>query len=123
MHRLRLFSTVTVLAFLLFCVTRTYLSAQVAGATVTGTVSDEAGATIPNAHVNIKNTATGVVNEVTSNSDGFYTAPDILPGSYIITAAASGFTSHGDSVTLAVGQNIVLNFSLKVGAVSQTVVI
>ena len=48
--------------------------AQVAGATLSGTVSDASGAAVPNAKVSIKNNATSVVTEVTTDTAGFYDA-------------------------------------------------
>src|SRR6516162_1599574 len=48
---------------------------QVAGATLTGTVSDPTGAVIPRAQVSIRNTGTDVVRVVEANTDGLYTAP------------------------------------------------
>src|ERR1700730_13683796 len=48
--------------------------AQVAGATLAGTVTDASGAVVPNANVSIKNTATGVARDISTDSAGFYRA-------------------------------------------------
>src|ERR1700680_239837 len=78
--------------------------AQVAGATLNGTVADASGAGVPNANVSIKNTATGVARDITTDSDGFYSAPNLLPGTYDITVSASGFsTAVQTGLTLTVG--------------------
>ena len=53
--------------------------AQVGGATLTGTVSDTSGAIVPNAEISIKNVSTGLIRTVTADSDGLYTAPNLLP--------------------------------------------
>src|SRR5205807_10046298 len=66
-------------------------AAQVAGATLSGTVADASGAVIPNATILIKNTATGVVRQVTTNANGLYIAPNLLPGSYSVSTEAKGF--------------------------------
>lgn len=96
--------------------------AQVTGATLTGTVTDPSGAVIPNAKVSVKNTATGVARDVTANSTGIYTAPNLLPGSYDITISASGFSTEVRSgIVLTVGQNQVLNVALQVGKVTNLV--
>ena len=68
-----------VLAILFMC---GQASAQVTGATLSGTVTDTSGAAIPQARVSIRNVATGIVTAVTSNSDGFYSAPNLVPGNY-----------------------------------------
>ena len=96
--------------------------AQVAGATLTGSVSDPSGAAVPGATVAIKNTATGVVRNATTDSSGLYSVPNILPGPYQVTASAKGFSTLVRSgITLAVGQRLQLNLTLQVGAVSQQV--
>jgi hypothetical protein len=98
------------------------LQAQVVGATLTGTAADANGAVVPNAAISIKNTSTGVAQELVTNSAGFYTAPNLLPGNYQITVTAPGFkTEVRSGVTLTVGEQQVLNFSLNVGQVNQTV--
>ena len=96
--------------------------AQVAGATLAGTVTDGSGAAVANADISIKNTATGVVREVTTDSAGFYSAPNLLPGIYEITAAATGFSTYREKdLTLTVGGSQALNISLRLGQVSEHV--
>jgi carboxypeptidase family protein/TonB-dependent receptor-like protein len=96
--------------------------AQVAGATLSGTVTDQSGGVVPNAGISIKNGATGVTRAVKSDRAGFYSAPNLLPGNYDITAAAPGFSSEVQTgVVLNVGAQQVLNFNLQVGQVTQTV--
>jgi Carboxypeptidase regulatory-like domain/TonB-dependent Receptor Plug Domain/TonB dependent receptor len=96
--------------------------AQVAGATLAGTVTDNSGAAVPNADISIKNTATGVIREVTTDSAGFYSAPNLLPGIYEVTAVASGFSTYREKdLTLTVGGSQALNISLRLGQVSEHV--
>ncbi len=96
--------------------------AQVAGATLSGTVRDQSGSTIAGAQISIKNVTTGVSTSVTTNSDGFYSAPNLLPGTYEVSASATGFSTEVQSgVVLTVGAQQVLMISLRVGEVTQTV--
>src|SRR5258706_13012980 len=96
--------------------------AQVSGATLAGTVTDPSGAAIAGAKVAITNKATGVARDVAADAAGFYSAPNLLPGPYEVTASASGFsTAKQSDLALTVGAQQVLNLSLKVGEVSQTV--
>src|SRR5258708_33256261 len=96
--------------------------AQVAGATLSGTATDASGAAVPNAKVSIKNSATGVVRDVTTDSAGFYSAPNLLPGVYDITVAATGFSSAVQTgLTLTVGASKSLNIALAVGQVGEKV--
>src|SRR6202035_4354904 len=95
---------------------------QVTGATLAGTVTDASGAIISRAQISVKNNATGVTREVTSDSSGLYTVPNLIPGDYEVRVSAQGFsTAKHSNVSLAVGQQQQLNFSLKVGETSQTV--
>src|SRR5260370_1345662 len=96
--------------------------AQVAGATLTGTVKDSSGAVIPNAQVAITDVATGVTRTVSPGSAGLYTAPNLSPGIYEIRVTATGFSTQlQKSVTLTVGAQQVLDFTMQVGQMSQTV--
>lgn len=113
---------VAIAVFLIYvqwaCPTR----AQVAGATLTGVVTDESGSGVPGANVAIKNVGTGVLREVTTNGDGLYSAPNLLPGEYEVTVSLKGFqTMLQKGITLSVGTQQALNISLKVGELNQTV--
>jgi len=96
--------------------------AQAVGAALSGLITDERGGPVPDATVSIKNLGTGVVREVSSNGDGFYSAPNLLPGTYEVRVAAQGFqTSVQKDVRLTVGAQQALNVGLKVGQLTQTV--
>src|SRR5712691_3154776 len=96
--------------------------AQVSGATLAGTVTDPSGAVIPNAQVSITDVATGVTRNTTTGGAGFYTAPNLLPGTYEIRVTAPGFsTAVQKGITLTVGAQQALDIKMQVGQVSQTV--
>ena len=96
--------------------------AQVAGASLSGTVMDTSGAVIPGATVSIKNTATGESRDVSTDKDGFYTAPNLIPDPYQITVSARGFaTAVQGGVALTVGAQQVLNVTMQVGATTERV--
>lgn len=98
------------------------VSAQVVGATLSGTVTDPSGAALPSAQVIITNKATGVAREVAADSVGYYSAANLLPGSYEVTVAAKGFSTVKESdISLAVGAQQVLNVLMKLGESTQTV--
>src|SRR5579864_1200287 len=100
------------------------LPAQVVGGTLSGTVSDQSGGVVPQAGISIKNVATGITRTSTTSAAGFYSVPNLLPGSYEITASAMGFSTEVQKgITLTVGEQQVLNFTLRVGQASQTVVV
>lgn len=96
--------------------------AQVVGATLSGTVTDNSGAAIPNAQVSIKNVATGVTRSVTTDTAGFYQAPNLDSGNYDVNVTASGFKRTVQSgLNLTVGAQQTLNIAMQVGEVSQSV--
>jgi len=96
--------------------------AQAVGAALSGLITDEHGGSVPGAAVSIKNLGTGVVREVSSNGDGFYSAPNLLPGTYEVRVTAQGFqTLVQKEISLTVGAQQALNLSLKVGQLNQTV--
>src|SRR5260221_219906 len=114
---------VFVLAALTVCLS-TPVYAQVAGATLAGTVTDAVGAVVPNAKISIKNIATGVTRDIVTDSVGFYSAPNLLPGIYNVTAIAPGFSTYLETgLTLNVGTSRALNMTLRIGEVSAQVVV
>jgi hypothetical protein len=97
-------------------------TAQVAGATLSGLVSDPSGAAIANATVTSKNVATGETRDVTTNAEGFYSIPNLLPGTYEVTVTAPQFQKLVQKgITLTVGAQQGLNLSLRPGKVTEIV--
>ena len=85
-------------------------------------MTDSSGGLVPNAKVSIQDTATGVTREVTTDSAGLYSAPNLLPGNYDVTITAPGFSTYVQKgITLAVGAQQILNIPMQVGQVTQTV--
>src|SRR5215469_3504453 len=89
---------------------------QVAGGTISGTISDSTGRVISGAEVLIKNVATGVTRNATTNPDGLYTAPNLLPGTYELTYRAAGFkTEIRAGIALTVGATEVMDLTMQIG--------
>lgn len=90
--------------------------------TILGTLTDTAGAVIPNAPVDVTNTATGVTVRVKSTGAGDYTATNLIPGPYRVTVQMPGFSKGVVSgIVLVVGQDARANVQLKPGAITETV--
>jgi hypothetical protein len=96
--------------------------AQTANARVSGTVADAARALIPGVTVTAVNTQTGVVTTALSNETGTYNFASLQPGIYKVSAELPGFqTQTYTDVDLGASQQVRLNFTLAVGAVTQAV--
>jgi len=98
------------------------VGAQVTGGTLSGTITDPSGAGIPQAQITIKNVATGVEHNLTTNENGFYTATNLLPGNYAVTISAKGFNTEIKSgITINVGARQVFDLALQIGTVTHRV--
>src|SRR5882724_12219467 len=103
---------------LLLCVSAGF--AQTPTGTVQGTVLDETGAAIPNAAIQVTNIPTNETKSLTTDSAGRYVLPFLTPSNYSITAQAKGFSSaRVENVKIDVSQNRSVDFTLKVGKVSE----
>ena len=102
----------------------TRLWGQAASATVLGTVTDATGAAIPDASVQAKNTGTGSAQTTVSDAQGRFRIPELGIGTYDIQATKTGFSTvvHGQ-ITLNVGSEAVVDFTMPVGQQSQTVTV
>ena len=92
-------------------------------ASIQGEVKDPSGAGVAKATIHLQNTATGVSAVATSDDGGNYRFVSLAPGSYKITAEAAGFSKSEADVRLLTEQNLNLPISLKVGSVSESVVV
>ena len=88
-------------------------------ATLSGTVCDQSGGVIPGAEVAVTNVDTQQSRILKTDAEGRFYAPALSPGSYKVSATASGFeTLIRSGVTLTVGLEQVIKFTLKPGQVS-----
>src|SRR6202165_4075467 len=94
---------------------------QVVGCTIEGTITDPNESAIAYVKIEIVNLSTQIVTTVTSNGDGFYSAPNLLPGDYTVTAMRAGFATVISDVTLTVGAQQVVNIAMHIGAVTEVV--
>ncbi|PYR02282.1 MAG: hypothetical protein DMF97_05190, partial [Acidobacteria bacterium] len=100
------------------------LDAQALRATIFGTVKDVSGATMPGVTIEARNAGTGVVETVVTNDQGRFTLPDLPLGTYTVQAALAGFqTVVRKDLALTVGSQTVVDFSLPVGQVQETVTV
>lgn len=97
---------------------------QGATATILGTVTDSSGAAVAGAKVQVRNVGTGLTQTVDADAQGRYRVADLGVGEYEVQAAQAGFaTLVHKGITLTVGSQSVVDFSLTVGQQQQTVTV
>lgn len=95
---------------------------QVQTGRITGTVFDPNRASVPNATITVTNKGTGVAQRITTDASGSYVVPNLNPGVYDVSAAASGFkTTVRSGVEMLVGRDLQLDIDLSLGETSTVV--
>ena len=88
---------------------------------VSGTITDPAGAILPNATVTLVNTGTGDTQSGKTNASGVYLFPLLQPGEYTVTIQQSGFRVSVAKVTVTLGQTATADLKLELGDTTQSV--
>jgi hypothetical protein len=123
MRRNRLAIAIAVLiGSVIFPVVR-HAEAQAVFGKLVGTVTDQAGAALPNSTVLIKDNDRGTEYRTTTNQQGDYSQGQLLAGSYTVTVSMNGFSSFASTVQVHVDTTVEVNAKLKVGSQSGTVVV
>lgn len=98
------------------------LRAQVDTGAILGTVTDSSGAAVSGASVTLTNQGTNASLTTTAGADGTYKFTPVRIGTYKIKVSLQGFqTLERRDITVDVGQNVVVDFSLKPGSVNETI--
>lgn len=121
----RKFFTPAAAGCLLFFVFASLAPAQTADTgAIAGTVTDTAGAVVPQAEVKVTNLGTRELRSVTSGPNGSYSVPLLPPGIYTVDVSKAGFkTLNFPSVTVIVTETATLNAQLTVGEVTEQVTV
>jgi hypothetical protein len=91
---------------------------------LTGQVTDQAGASIVNATITLRNTDTGEARQLTSNTEGIFDDATLRPGNYAISASKGGFRKiEQTGIRLALDTATRVDLRLPVGGSEQTVVV
>lgn len=98
--------------------------AQTESASISGRVTDPDGAIVEGAKVTLESAERGTRQEVVSNQAGIYLFSAVRPGIYHITVLKQGFRQISlPNLTANVQAHIEQNFSLQVGATSESVTV
>src|SRR5438093_6256744 len=92
---------------------------------IEGVVTDAQQGVLPGATVTLQNVATGLTRESVADGNGRYVFTSLPPaGQYILQTALAGFaTERRENLTFNAGQRAVLNVTLKLSAVQETVTV
>ena len=105
-----------------WCVNPASLHAQTVSGTILGQIQDQQGAAIGKAEITARSLDTGAIRKTTSEDNGAYQITSVPAGSYEVTATVTGFkTEVRSGISVTVGSDVSVNFSLTVGAVSEKV--
>ena len=89
---------------------------------ISGSVTDQTGAVVAGATVDVTNVQTGVVRHLVTDQAGEYVAPNLSPGTYAVRAAAKGFkTLERQNIVLEIDKDVRADMQLAPGEVTQTV--
>lgn len=100
------------------------LSAQTESATILGRVTDPTGAVLKGVEVEIRNIDTNVATTSSTNAEGLYAIHSLPPGRYIVSVHKQGFKAVSlTGLNLNVQDNLVRNFTLQIGAVSESITV
>ncbi len=91
---------------------------------ITGTVTDAAGAVLPDATVTVTDQGTGLARSATSNANGLYTFVNLPIGSYTVLVSRDGFSSQRfPDITVQADRTITLPATLTIGSVTSSVTV
>jgi hypothetical protein len=96
--------------------------AQAVNGTIVGTITDQSGGLVPAAQVTITEANTNATRLVTSDGNGYFSFPDLPPGTYNVKVAKQGFTTaERTQVALGVNTTVRVDMELQPGQVTETV--
>jgi hypothetical protein len=114
----------TLTALFIFCLTTVVFGQGLTGQ-ISGSVSDQTGAAIAKAKVEVTNQETQRRIEIQTDADGLFVAPQLLPGTYSISVTATGFRKfENTNIVVTANERVTLKkVELEIGDVSQTVTV
>jgi hypothetical protein len=91
---------------------------------ITGRVTDPAGASVAGAQVRATQEGTGFSRTATTDTEGLYVIPSLQPAAYTLTVEAKGFsTSKESAITLLADQTLTVNVGVKLGMTTEVVTV
>lgn len=102
----------------------TNLSAQtVTSGGLTGVITDQTGAVLPDADIEIKDNSKGTVRSSKTDREGVYRFFFLAPSEYTVTSSVPGFEVTKRTIPVSVGQSTSVDLTLKVATANTTVAV
>lgn len=109
-------------AAMLLCVSPAALFGQAVNGSIVGTVTDTSGGLIPSAQVTLTDVNTSINRTGRTDAAGYYSFPDVPPGTYKVTIEKSGFKKEVRSgIEVPVNATVRVDLALQVGEVTQEI--
>jgi hypothetical protein len=121
-HKRHCLVGVVLMLAVIFCGPQLFAQSQTTG-DVTGVVTDQSGASVPDAKVALKDNSKGSIQDTQANKDGVYHFYLLTPGSYTVTVTAASFQPLSRTVSVNLGQVETVNLVLSVATANTTVVV
>ena len=105
-----------------WCLNPANVHAQTVSGTILGQIQDQQGAAIGKTEITARSLDTGAIRKTTADDSGEYRITSVPAGSYEVSASIAGFkTEVRSGISVTVGADVAVNFSLTVGAISEKV--
>ena len=111
------------LALLLVVLTAGAIQGQMPTGAIVGVVTDETGAVLADAQIEIVNRHTGHTRTLTSSSEGIYHATALAAGIYQLTVQAAAFKSFARDASVDAGTTTTVDVMLELGEISERVTV
>jgi len=90
---------------------------------LTGVVTDQSNAVVPNADVEIKDNSKGITQSTKTDREGVYRFFFLAPGRYVLVASHDGFREQRRMVDVLLGPPISVNVSLEIAKASSEITV
>ena len=101
-----------------------WAAAQATSGSISGFVTDNTGAAVPNAQVSVRNEGTGVESKTVTDNSGFYNVTNIIAGQYAVAVVRDGFkTFSKEHIVLGVDSTVRTDARLALGSAQETVTV
>ena len=97
--------------------------AQAPTGNISGTVTDQTGAVIPNATITITDKTTNTVRNATTNAAGIYNAAALAAGDYQVKSEAQGFRTLQRDAQVVAGNTTTVDLGMTLGAAAEVVTV